>query len=246
MRSELHFSNGVSAVIEPNGTVSIDWAGIQNEADQSWLLSGWVQVLLSLYRGKLPFHASCVSVSDRTAAIAGNSGAGKSTTAYALLQRGHRLLVDDVAILTLTSGASEQSRVLLEPFNRPTNLMRDSLDLLQVETDAWEPMGSFPTKGLVNTPDISEVPVPLDTVVIIEPDHDEENISTRELHGREAFLALYPIAARSGASEAILGRDKFLDYVTAIVKDVRVLKLTRNPSANTLSSVVSEIEKVTN
>jgi hypothetical protein len=243
-RSELHFSNGITVAVGHNGAVEIDWADVINEVDKSWLLSGWVQVLLSLYRGKLPFHASCVSVEDRTVAIAGNSGAGKSTTAYSLLKQGHRLLVDDVSILTLTTGASGPRRVLLEPFNRPINLMRDSLALLNVEGDTWKPMGSFPIKGSVNIPEISEVPVPLDTVVIIEPDREEAHISTRELRGKDAFQALYPIAARSGACEAILGRDQFLDYVTAIVKDVRVLKLRRNPSSNTLSSVVSEIEKV--
>jgi hypothetical protein len=49
-----------------------------------------------LQRGLLVLHASCVLARGRAVAFVGFAGAGKSTTAGALLRRGHALLCDDV------------------------------------------------------------------------------------------------------------------------------------------------------
>lgn len=55
--------------------------------------------LLMLQRGTPPLHACAVTLAGRAIAIAGDSGAGKSTTARALLHRGHHLLAEDQAII---------------------------------------------------------------------------------------------------------------------------------------------------
>lgn len=47
-------------------------------------------------RGLTVFHATAVEVDGVAVAIAGSKGAGKSTTAAALVARGHRLISDDV------------------------------------------------------------------------------------------------------------------------------------------------------
>lgn len=54
---------------------------------------------LMVQRGYLVLHASCVDVGGRGVAILGISGDGKSTTAGALVKRGHRLLCDDVVAI---------------------------------------------------------------------------------------------------------------------------------------------------
>jgi HPr Serine kinase C-terminal domain len=54
---------------------------------------------LMVQRGYLVLHASCVDVAGRAVAILGASGDGKSTTAGALVKRGHRLLCDDVVAI---------------------------------------------------------------------------------------------------------------------------------------------------
>jgi hypothetical protein len=49
---------------------------------------------------KIPFHASGVFTKDGLVLFTGNSGAGKSTTAYGLMQQGYQLFTDDVCVLT--------------------------------------------------------------------------------------------------------------------------------------------------
>ena len=47
-------------------------------------------------RGRLVLHGSAVEVDGQAVVLLGRKGAGKSTTAAALLARGHRLLTDDL------------------------------------------------------------------------------------------------------------------------------------------------------
>jgi hypothetical protein len=55
-------------------------------------------------RGLTCLHASVVAIEDRLIALVGAKGAGKSTLALALVQRGGRLLSDDVAAVSLRDG----------------------------------------------------------------------------------------------------------------------------------------------
>ena len=62
-------------------------------------LLGPVFALLLHLRGMLVLHASAIEVAGRGAIFLGDKGAGKSTTAAALVAAGHRLLIDDVLAL---------------------------------------------------------------------------------------------------------------------------------------------------
>jgi len=57
-------------------------------------------------RGLLPLHASAVEIDGRAVLFTGVSGAGKSTLASAFLQRGYRLLSDDVVPVEMTAGTA--------------------------------------------------------------------------------------------------------------------------------------------
>ncbi|HTV70461.1 MAG TPA: serine kinase [Rhizobiaceae bacterium] len=59
-------------------------------------LLGPVMALLLHDRGQFVLHASAVSVNGVAAAFLGDKGAGKSTTAAAMLAAGHKLVTDDV------------------------------------------------------------------------------------------------------------------------------------------------------
>ena len=51
-------------------------------------------------RGVLVLHGAAIKAGGRAVVLLGDKGAGKSTTAAALLARGHRLLADDLVALT--------------------------------------------------------------------------------------------------------------------------------------------------
>src|SRR5205085_12132928 len=70
------------------------------------ILQGGVLGALIHQRGELPLHATTLISPDRarTIALAGHSGAGKSTTAYELIRRGWMMVSDDLTRVTIERG----------------------------------------------------------------------------------------------------------------------------------------------
>lgn len=66
-------------------------------------LLGSVIATLLQRRGLFVLHASAAAVDGRAIALLGDKGAGKSTTAGALVAAGHRLLADDVVALEFSA-----------------------------------------------------------------------------------------------------------------------------------------------
>ena len=64
-------------------------------------LLGPVMALLLHQRGLLILHASAIAVGAKSAIFMGDKGAGKSTTASAMIRAGHGLLTDDVVAIDL-------------------------------------------------------------------------------------------------------------------------------------------------
>ncbi|AZO04844.1 MULTISPECIES: serine kinase [unclassified Mesorhizobium] len=65
-------------------------------------LLGPVMALALHQRGLLVLHASAIEVDGKSVIFMGDKGAGKSTTAGAMIRAGHRLLTDDVVALDLS------------------------------------------------------------------------------------------------------------------------------------------------
>lgn len=79
-------------------------AGAPSESWQTYLL-GPVLSFALLKNGVEPLHATAVEVNGHAVGFLGESGQGKSTLAAGLLQRGHRLLTDDLLVLREREGA---------------------------------------------------------------------------------------------------------------------------------------------
>jgi hypothetical protein len=98
-----------------------------------------------LQRRILPLHGSVVARDGRAYAIVGQSGAGKSTLSAALLERGFRLLADDVAAIVF----DESGRPLVMPAYPQQKLWQDSIDRLQVDCSGKRPLFMRETKFAV-------------------------------------------------------------------------------------------------
>jgi len=106
-----------------------------------WLLGSAMAALLH-QRGLLPIHASAVETPFGAVLIAGDSGAGKSTTAAGFLQRGCRLLADDVSAITLDA----QGKAMVAPAYPQQKLWQDALDHLNISSDNLNPLLYYRTK----------------------------------------------------------------------------------------------------
>lgn len=80
------------------------WPDTTSLENAATYLVGPVLGLLLRLRGIVCLHASAVAIGDRAVAFVGSEGAGKSTTAAALAQRGNAVISDDVAALVEQEG----------------------------------------------------------------------------------------------------------------------------------------------
>lgn len=136
-----------------------------------------------------PLHATVVTVGGRGAAFLGESGYGKSSLAAAFLAAGHRLLTDD--LLVLTDGQPELAahpgppRLKLYPSSarrllpgvRGRRMMRSTPKLLF-------PLGSAQVAGGPATLRAMYILVPP------RPDGPPTRVAIRRLSGRQACLAM--------------------------------------------------------
>lgn len=87
-------------LLTADGTrVWVRWNALVGLEDVTALLTGPILSCILRLRGLTCLHASVVEIDRRAIALLGSKGAGKSTTALALVRAGARLVSDDVAVI---------------------------------------------------------------------------------------------------------------------------------------------------
>ena len=113
--------------VKDGGSVWVDRAPDAQSADVSTFLLGSVFGALCHQNGLLPLHASSVRSRVGVTAFLGDSGAGKSTMAACLHDRGYGIVSDDICVLEAEPG-TEVMRVI--PLAGWLKLWRASLNHL--------------------------------------------------------------------------------------------------------------------
>lgn len=97
-----------------------------------FLLGSAFGVLLH-QRGLLPLHANAVEVEGKAFAFMGESGSGKSTLAAWFLDRGYRVLADDVCVVGF-----EEGKAVVMPGLPRLRLWRDAMERTNRTSDHFE------------------------------------------------------------------------------------------------------------
>ncbi len=108
-------------------------AGAEAKIVRLYLLGTCMGTVL-MQRRILPLHGSAVVIEGQAYAFVGDSGAGKSTLAAAFMNRGYRLLTDDVIAVSL---AAEDSAPHVIPAYPQQKLWQDSIEQLGMETGRY-------------------------------------------------------------------------------------------------------------
>lgn len=142
-----------------------------------------------LHRRILPLHGSAIVVDHKAYAFVGHSGHGKSTLASALLQRGYRLLTDDVIAVTL----DEQDTPLVTPAYPQQKLWQESLDIFGMTSLEYRPLADRETKYAIPVVEqFSNAKVPLAGVFeLVKTDCSQVRIQPVDRLGRLPLLYLH-------------------------------------------------------
>lgn len=148
---------------------------------QTYIL-GYGMSMLAMQRGNLAIHCSAVADADGAVLIAGESGAGKSTLTTAFLEKGYRLLADDMAIVETAQGSTMVHPAF--PFQKlcrnvamEKGYKMEELIYIDEEKDKF----LVPYRG-----DFGVEPVPVKAFIMLGLS-DGETVSVKEIKGFDRF-----------------------------------------------------------
>jgi hypothetical protein len=200
------------------------------------LLAGRFMGYLLRQRGHLVLHASAVAVEGKAVLFMGESGAGKSTTAASFHFRGHPVLADDVAALSLT-----ESGVELHPAWPGLRLLDDSREAIGAQT----PVGFEANKHLYSfLGAVPPGPVPVKRIYFLEYGASGEQPSVHaSMPSRLPAVALLNTHSllRAWRADSEL-RQVNLDRAAAFAAATAVHRLVRPRSLKALPRIVDFVE----
>ena len=219
----LEIEDGLAFCIEGGREIIIDASDEVPARNVRLFLLGSAFGALLHQRGMLPLHANGVEVDGKAVAFMGQAGAGKSTLAAWLHDRGFSLIADDVCVVSFNEDG--------QPFAAP-GLPRLRLWLEALHASGREPAGlerSYVTSAAqmdkfdvaIERNALASKNVPIVALYLLETG---EQFSVRRLEGIEAAEALFAHTYR-GSYLAMMKREQF--HWESTVKLVRSLPVYR-------------------
>jgi hypothetical protein len=192
--------------------------------------------LLCHQRQVLPLHAAAIKIGDKAVVLVGNSGAGKSTTATALVQRGHRLLCDDIAVIN-----AQQISVL--PSYPAIKLWQEAADALGIKTTTLDRTRSGLNKFHYRAEvDFDDKPTQLSALMILQPRTHITHTEIRRLDKLQALIQLRQHIYRRSLAAAQNSEQACFDQLGQIVSKVPVMILTRPDNFLDFAATLDHIE----
>jgi hypothetical protein len=196
-------------------------------------LFGTVGAFVLAQQGRFALHASVVEIDGRTVAIAGRRGAGKSTTALALLRAGHRLVTDDVVPLDFDGSAAVH-----RPAGRPINIDPATAGRLGVSLAGGLPVAG--DSGKLALPNPAADPVTLEAVVVLRTTPHPAPVSIRPLSARDGAVLVHRWTFRRPLLDPVWGRESFA-WAAEVARRVPVSVLARPAGEWTVDAVVEAL-----
>lgn len=187
----LRFLDGTVIVVERNGLeLWATWPDHLTLEDTATYLLGPIMGFVLRLRGTTCLHASAVAIDGQAIVLVGRSGAGKSSTAAALAQRGYAVLSDDVVALADfgTSFAVHPAYPRLRLWPESASALFGSATALAPLTPNWDKLFLDLTGAGYNFQDTA---LPLGRIYILE-ERGEAAAETRisKSSPREALVEL--------------------------------------------------------
>lgn len=176
--------NGESIIVSP-------YEGSEDDKIRLYILGTCMGVIL-MQKRILPLHGSAIAINGKAYAVLGVSGAGKSTLATILLEKGHKLLSDDLIAVRLT----QDHIPLVMPSYPQQKIWQETIDQLGMNSTDFQPLFERETKFAVPVPSrFCENPLPL--AGVFELVKTETNATIEPIDGLVRFHTLLQHTFRS-------------------------------------------------
>jgi hypothetical protein len=185
-------------------------------------------------RGRLVLHGSAVEVDGRAVVLLGEKGAGKSTTAAALLARGHALVTDDLVALAEPPGGGAP---LIAPGPAQMKLWPEAAEAVGVGGET-RPFAEGFAKGVWLGARLAALPAPVGLVCTLAWG---DRLGLTPIAGAAAFGGVFghayaPRFLGAGAAAVLV------EPVARFVGAVSVRRLVRPKELDGVGAVVRALE----
>ncbi|WP_158280145.1 hypothetical protein [Azospirillum sp. TSH100] len=212
--------------------------GLDRRLVRSWLIGPGLGILLH-QRGLPPLHACAVTLGERAVAIAGDSGAGKSTTARALMQRGHRLLAEDQAVIDPVTGRVWPGAPDLRLWAEAAGAFGDPMTE-DTRLEAGEDKFTIASDRLFDPR-----PRPLAALFVLSSDHAVERPVAERLGSAAATASLHRYVYRLRLATFMGATPVIFHWAAALTAGVPVFALRRPRDLSRLDELAAHIERIT-
>lgn len=229
-RGRIAVTDGTTITVDPvPGTA---WPDLY-----SWLFGPALGAICH-QRRMFPLHACGLRIGTAAVAIVGNRRAGKSTLAMALIQRGYRLLADDVLVV-------DPQTALARPCFPAVSLWNDSRAALQITAAGPSSVADTPEKRTLSMPDrFDRFDTPLTALVHLQVDPDAAAPAMTHYAPVQAAAVLDAMAYRPSLTDALQGRQRILSAAVDLARRVPVWHLRRTPAFSDLPAMLTLLDRV--
>ena len=202
-------------------------------------LLGTVMGVLLMQRGIIPGHGSAVVIDGRCIIFVGVSGAGKSTMAAALCNKGHLLLADDISAVTF----DKDGLPWVHSAYPQQKLWQDSASMLGIDTTPLQRLyGDLDKYAVPLSVGFWGYPMRLNAIYEINVQHSN-NITINPVIGAEKVATIMNHTYRSGLLEGLGLKIQHFKKCATIAKHTPIFRLTRPKGVPSLDQQIDVLEQ---
>ena len=211
--------------------------GQSKEGEIRLFLLGTCMGVILQQRRLLPLHGSAIEINGKAYGFIGDSGAGKSTLASAFINKGYRLLTDDIIAVYL----SENGIPLMAPSYPQQKLWQESLDNFGIKDHNYLPLFERETKYAVPVhSQFSSEKIPLEGIFELVKNNTEQ-IEVIPIQGLERFHKLFYHTYRNFMIGPSGLMEWHLNTSACIVNKINFFQLSRPNSQFTAEELTTTV-----
>lgn len=225
--------NGNEIIIQKEDSISEDVLRL-------YLFGSAIGALLQ-QRGYLTLHASAIKTDKGAVLVAGDSGAGKSTTLQEFLRRGYKKLSDDTIALYYDE---ERAKVICLPSYPQSKIWQKTADLFDHDTMQLRQLHLDMDKYALSTKEhFYDYELPLYAIYILQVSDEADEVMLEEVNGLEKFKAINDNTYRNVYSYKLPYRQEHFSIASNISQNYQVRRIKRPYETLTIREVCDNIEK---
>jgi hypothetical protein len=223
--------DGSSIIFAPDSEDSLD--------DVPVFVIGSAFGVLLHQRGQIVLHASAVRVNDKAVLFCGAAGAGKSTLAAALAQRGYALVNDDVCTLAIEPGLAPR----VHPDGRQLKLWGQAIDRLELALARGERVRAKIEKFYVTPSEVFTEPLVLGAAYMLREARPPHAPGIDKPNAVDAALLLRRNAYRPRLIRQFNQRASYFRAAADVANAAGIFQLTRALDFTKMPDVISLLER---